>query len=132
MTYNPQLTVDKTKLAKYVQIHEQSFNARFPQLNEVGMEYRWGGALCLSRNNSPAFGEMEEGMFAACCQNGLGTVQGTLAGILAAEQASEHDSQYLQLTLTQKKPMLLPPEPIAAIGANAVIRWGEFKAGREL
>jgi len=132
ITYNPTLTVDKTKLSKFAKHHEQSFIARFPQLKEVKMEYQWGGALCLSRNSTPAFGEVDEGMYAACCQNGLGTVQGTLAGILAAEYASGHDSEYLQLTLAQNKPNRLPPEPIASIGANIVMRWGEFKAGREL
>lgn len=132
ITYNPNLTVDESKLAKFSNLHQQSFSARFPQLNEVDMEYFWGGALCLSRNNAPAFGEMEEGLYAACCQNGLGTVQGTLAGMLAAEQASGYDSKYLQQTLAQQLPSRLPPEPIAAIGANAVMRWGEFKAGKEL
>ena len=132
MTYNPNLTTDKSKLAKFSNLHKKSFAARFPQLNEVGMEYSWGGALCLSRNNVPAFGEMEEGIYTACCQNGLGTVQGTLIGILAAEQASGFDSEYLQQTLAQAKPSRLPPEPIATIGANAVMRWGEFIAGREL
>ncbi|MGK0270410.1 MAG: glycine/D-amino acid oxidase-like deaminating enzyme [Cocleimonas sp.] len=132
MTYNPDLNADKNKLLKFARKHEQSFNARFPKLNEVNMEYQWGGALCLSRNNAPAFGEKEEGLFAACCQNGLGTVQGTLVGILAAEQASGHDSKYLQNTLAQNQPSRLPPEPIAAIGANTLMRWGEFKAGREL
>ena len=132
ITYNPDLKTDKSKLAKFSRKHQQSFKARFPQLNEVNMEYQWGGALCLSRNSMPAFGEKEEGMFAACCQNGLGTVQGTLAGILAAEHASDYDSEYLKLTLAQQQPTRLPPEPIAAIGANAVMRWGEFKAGKEL
>ena len=132
MTYNANLKADKSKLDKFGIKHQQSFNARFPQLNTVKMEYQWGGALCLSRNSTAAFGEQEEGIFAACCQNGLGTVQGTLAGILAAEQASGHDSEYLQTTLAQNQPSRLPPEPIAAIGANTVMRWGEFKAGREL
>jgi len=132
ITYNPNFTVDKSKLDKFSKLHELAFSARFPQLNEVDMEYFWGGALCLSRNNVPAFGEMEDGMYAACCQNGLGTVQGTLAGILAAEQASAVDSNYLQRVLSQEQPSRLPPEPIAAIGANAVMKWGEFKAGKEL
>ena len=132
ITYNPNLTADKSKLDNFSSLHKQSFTARFPQLKEVGMEYSWGGALCLSRNNVPAFGEMEKGIYSACCQNGLGTVQGTLAGILAAEQASEVDSNYLKQTLSQAQPSRLPPEPFAAIGANAVMRWGEFKAGKEL
>ena len=132
ITYNPNLTTDTSNLDKFSRFHEQSFFARFPQLNKVKMEYRWGGALCLSRNSAPAFGEIEDGIYSACCQNGLGTVQGTLAGIFAAEQASEVDSKYLRETLSQAQPSRLPPEPFAAIGANVVMRWGEFKAGKEL
>jgi len=132
ITYNPDLTADKSKLTKYAKLHQQTFAERFPMLKDVGMEYSWGGALCLSKNNVPAFGELEPGLYSACCQNGLGTVQGTLAGILAAEQASRHDSEYLKQTLAQSQPSRLPPEPFASIGANLVMRWGEMKAGKEL
>ena len=68
--------------------HDRAFAARFPMLSGVAMEYRWGGRLCLSLNGSPAFGEVAEGLYAACCQNGLGTVKGTLAGMLAADLAA--------------------------------------------
>ena len=132
ITYNPNLSVNDKKLAGFAQKHQRSFSARFPMLQNVSMEYTWGGALCLSRNNVAAFGEIEQGLYSACCQNGLGTVQGTLAGILAAEQASNIDSDYLQHILAQPQPSRLPPEPIAAIGANIVTKWGEMKAGREL
>ena len=132
ITYNPNLSANDSKLTGFAQKHQRSFSARFPLLKNVSMDYTWGGALCLSRNNVAAFGEMEEGLYSACCQNGLGTVQGTLAGILAAEQASNVDSDYLQHILAQPKPSRLPPEPIAAIGANIVTKWGEMKAGKEL
>jgi len=33
-------------------------------------------------------GKLAEGVYSACCQNGLGTAQGTLSGILAAEDGS--------------------------------------------
>jgi len=46
----------------------------------MASEYRWGGRLCLSRNNVQVIGELEPGLFSACCQNGLGTAKGTLAG----------------------------------------------------
>jgi len=132
ITYNPSLTVSENKLRDFQQKHQQSFVARFPQLKNIKMDHTWGGALCLSRNNVPAFGELEEGLFSACCQNGLGTVQGTLSGILAVEQASGIDSDFLKLTLDLPQPSRLPPEPIATIGANIVTKWGEMKAGKEL
>ena len=97
----------------------------------VEMAYRWGGRLCLSRNDAPAFGEVEEGVFAACCQNGLGTSKGTAAGIAAAELASGHDGELVRFFSSRPKPVTLPPEQISWIGANGFIRWSEHKAGRE-
>jgi len=96
------------------------------------MEYQWGGRLCLSRNNVPAFGELETGLFTACCQNGLGVAKGTASGKLAAELACGHQSELLTNMLQQQKPVKLPPEPFTWIGANAVMRWGELRAGAEL
>ena len=51
------------------------------------MEYRWSNAFASANNSAPAFGEVDDGIIAACCQNGLGTAKGTLAGIAAAEMA---------------------------------------------
>ena len=79
------------------------------------MEYRWGGRLCLSRNGVPAFGEIEKGLFAACCQNGLGASKGTLAGILAAELACGYENQYIGDLINEAQPTRLPPEPFTTI-----------------
>ena len=106
--------------------------ARVPKLPNTEMEYRWGGRLCLSWNGVPAFGEIEEGLFSACRQNGLGTSKGTLAGMLAAELAAQGNSPLVAKMLACDAPKRLPPEPFAWLGANARMRWGEWKAGREL
>ncbi len=115
----------------FAQTHDRTFAARFPQLAGIGFEHRWGGLLCLSRNGVGAFGEVGEGLFAAGCQNGLGAARGTLSGILAADLASGEASDHLAALLAEATPQRLPPEPLASIGANAVMRWGEFRAGAE-
>ena len=131
-TWNPTRSVDEARLNRFGDAHEKTFKARFAMLDHVGMEYCWGGLLCLSRNNVAAFGEVDEGLFSACCQNGLGAAKGTVSGMLAAELASGNETDHLRYMLAQPQPSRLPPEPFAAIGANAVKRWGEFKAGSEL
>ncbi len=131
-SYDPVMEVSDARVTSVARDHDRSFAERFPMLAGVDMEYRWGGRLCLSRNNVPAFGEVEDGLYAACCQNGLGTAKGTLAGMLAAELATGQTSERLSGMLAEPEPQKLPPEPLAWIGANAVIKWGEFKAGREL
>ena len=131
-TYDPGMEVSDARLRAVAHDHDKSFRTRFPMLPNVTMEYRWGGRLCLSWNGVPAFGEIEEGLFSACCQNGLGTSKGTLAGMLAAELATQSNSPLVAKMLACEDPKRLPPEPLAWLGANARMRWGEWKAGREL
>ncbi len=131
-TYDPSMEVSAGRIARVSRDHDKAFAARFPMLGDVGMEYRWGGRLCLSRNDAPAFGEVDEGLFSACCQNGLGTAKGTLAGMGAAELASGVGGAAAEFLSAEARPAKLPPEPLSYIGANGVMRWGEWKAGREL
>lgn len=130
-TYDPTLQVSLARVAKIAAGQRHSFSARFPHLADLPFEFSWAGRLCLSLNHVPAFGEIEEGLFSACCENGLGTVKSTLAGILAAELASGIPSALLTEYLAQPAPKRLPPAPLAFVGINSVIRWQEHRAGRE-
>jgi len=112
--------------------HDRSFAARFPMLADMPMEYRWGGRLCVSRNNVQVISELDQGLFSACCQNGLGTAKGTLAGGLAAELALGETSPALDRALNADLPRRLPPEPLARVGANVTLKLQERRAGREL
>ena len=131
-TYNPSMEISSSQLQAVVKKHNQSFVDRFPMLKGVSMEYQWSGRLCLSRNNAPAFGEIEEGIFSAACQNGLGATKGTLSGMLAAELAAKSDSNLLQHYLNLNTPSRLPPEPFMSIGAKSILKIKQLKAGKEL
>lgn len=131
-TYEPGMRVSPRKLARIWRTHDDGFAARFPHLAGASMEHRWGGHLTLSLNNVPAFGEVDEGVFAACCQNGLGTVRGTLGGMRAAELACGADTAELRDLAALDLPKRLPPEPIATLGARSKLALGERAAGREL
>ncbi|MBX2886411.1 MAG: FAD-binding oxidoreductase [Granulosicoccus sp.] len=131
-TYEPSMIVDSSRLGKFAQSHDRSFRDRFPKLSKVNMEYCWGGKLCLSRNNVSVFGEIEENLYAACCQNGLGTAKGTIAGKLVAELASEQRSSLVDDLLCEAPPRRLPPSAIASVGAGVMLRFGEYRAGKEL
>jgi glycine/D-amino acid oxidase-like deaminating enzyme len=130
-TYDPGLKVSERRVAGIAAEQRRSFDARFPGLEGLPLEYSWAGALCLSRNHVPAFGEVEEGLFSACCENGLGTVKSTLAGMMAADLATGADNPELDQYKNQPEPSRLPPEPIAWLGINSVIRFQELRAGRE-
>lgn len=131
-TCDPAMEIDETRIARIAADHDRAFAARFAMLRDVAMEYRWGGRLCLSLNGAPAFGEVADGVFSACCCNGLGTVKSTLAGMLAADLACGERSALLTEMLAEAGPARRPPEPFARLGATARIRWSEHRAGREL
>ncbi len=130
-TYNPTMEVSPATVARAGRLHDRKFAERFPALEGVGMQYRWAGHLCLSWNGVPAHGEVEDGVFAAVCQNGLGTAKGTLAGISAAELALGCETDTTRAMLAQAPPRRLPPEPLAYLGAKATLAWKEWRAGRE-
>jgi glycine/D-amino acid oxidase-like deaminating enzyme len=130
-TYDPSMEVSMARVQGIARDQQASFVARFPELAAVPMEASWAGRLCLSRNNVPAFGEIDEGLFSACCENGLGTVKSTLAGVLAVDLATGQSSPTLTLFMNQAAPSRIPPEPLAWLGINSVIRWQELRAGRE-
>jgi glycine/D-amino acid oxidase-like deaminating enzyme len=109
----------------------RSFDERFPHLKGLAFEFSWAGRLCLSLSHVPAFGGIEEDLFSACCENGLGTVKSTLAGVLAADLVAGIQSNLLDEYQAQPAPRRLPPAPIAFVGINSLIRWQEMRAGRE-
>jgi glycine/D-amino acid oxidase-like deaminating enzyme len=130
-TYDPSLQVSEARVAGIAAEQRKSLDARFPHLRSLPFEFSWAGRLCLSLNHVPAFGEVEEDLFSACCENGLGTVKSTLAGILAADLATGTGSPILDEFQAQPAPKRLPPASLAYVGINSVIRWQEFRAGRE-
>lgn len=131
-TCEPSMEVGPARIAEVARYHDRAFRARFPALSGVEMEFRWGGRLCLSRNDVQLVGKVEDGLFTACVQNGLGTVRGTLAGMLAADLATGKRSAALDRMTAADPPARLPPAGLTRLGASMRIRWGELRAGREL
>ena len=130
-TYDPSMEIPEKRLAHIAAGQRKTFEARLTDLARLAFDYSWGGRLCLSWNHVPAFGEVEEGLYSGCCENGLGTVKSTLAGLMAADLATGTRSDRLDKYQDQPPPSRLPPEPFAGIGARAVIWLQEFRAGRE-
>ncbi len=132
-TYEASLRLPPNRLDTIANDHDRAFRARFPMLNQVSMEYRWSGRLCLSRNNVAAIGKLDQGLYSACCQNGLGISRGTIAGIVTAEMASDRQIDSLIPDYqAEPLPARLFPEPFMTIGARTVLKFKEWKAGKEL
>jgi len=130
-SFKPGMVASDTALARAARVHGEKFGNRFPALRGLEMAYSWAGHLCLSRNGVSVAGEVEEGVHAACCQNGLGTARGTLTGMGAAEMALGVESDITRALRSEAEPTRLPPRPFSDIGANAYLRWKEYRAGKE-
>lgn len=112
-------------------LHQKKFDQRFPQLAGLCPQYRWAGQLCLTLNGVAVAGQLDEGLYSACVQNGLGTARGTLTGICAAELALGVSSPVTEHFVNEDRPRRLPPRPFRDPGANALLRWREWKARDE-
>ncbi|MFU1477064.1 NAD(P)/FAD-dependent oxidoreductase [Roseovarius sp. C7] len=129
--FRPGMEASRAGLARATRVMADKFAARFPQLAGVRQEHVWAGHLCLSLNGVSVTGALEDGLFSACVQNGLGTARGTLTGIAAAEAALATPSDICRHFTAEPAPKRLPPEPFATLGANMVLRLREHRARRE-
>jgi glycine/D-amino acid oxidase-like deaminating enzyme len=130
-TYNPSLHVGEATLRRAGARHDRKFAHRFPSLAGTRMEYRWGGAMALTWNSVPAFGEVEAGILAACGCNGLGASNATASGLAAAETLLGVESELTRIYRGFASPQALPPQPLTLIGARATLALREWKAGVE-
>lgn len=130
-TYNPGMQVSEGAIARAGRVHDRKFDARFPMLKGVPMQFRWAGAMALTWNGVPAFGEIEPGVFAAIACNGVGATKATASGIAAAEAAVGLDSWLVQVFRSFAAPKQLPPQPFLTIGATANLSMKEWSAGLE-
>lgn len=118
-------------MARAKRMMRAKFDARFPALKGMPMQYAWAGHLCLTRNNVSLAREIDAGLFAAGVCNGLGTTRSTLTGIAAAELALDQQSPATRFFAAQPPAERLPPPPLAKTGANLFIRWKEWRARDE-
>ena len=130
-TYNPSIDVDETAIRQAGVLHDRKFLHRFPALRDVAMEYRWAGAMAITQNHVPAFGEVERNVIAACGCNGLGASNSTASGIAAAELALGHESELGRIYRAMPAPTKIPPRPITTIGAKIQLAYREWRAGVE-
>ena len=130
-SYNPSMEASDSFMNSAANSHNESFKARFPMLDKVSMQFSWGGRLCLSLNNVFAQGEVDEGIYSACCQNGLGTAKGTAIGIITAEKITGTINSLVPDFVDEEVPKKLMPKPFMWLGVNSYMRWKELMAGKE-
>ena len=109
--------------------HRKSFDNRWPELTDVPFEHSWGGALSLSRNGEPVFGELRTGVYGTVVHNGVGIARGTISGKLLAEMIVGEDSEHLRQMLAKGRPNKNLPFQDLGVRINARAR--RLIAGKE-
>lgn len=130
-TYNPNIEVSSGSIKSASDLHDRKFADRFPEHRHLKMQYRWAGAMALTRNSVPLFGQVADSIFAACACNGIGGTKSTAAGIAMAELLVGHRSQLGEIFSAFEKPQSLPPRPFTDLGARLNLAFREWRAGRE-
>ena len=130
-TIRPDMQPSSTQLKRAALVMQGKFDQRFPQLAGMKMQYAWAGQLCLSLNSVSVMQKLDDGLFAGCVQNGLGTVRGMQTGMGAAELALGVTSDITRYFSNQDKPTRLLPPFLQEIGGNALLRYREWCAKSE-
>lgn len=113
--------------------HRVAFLKRFPQLAAVPFSHTWGGVYAISRNFTNFFGELEQGVYASACDNGVGAAWGTISGTLLADLVSGVESTQLDdIRAVTGMPSLNPPEPLLGLGVRSRIRLAAWNSRSEL
>jgi glycine/D-amino acid oxidase-like deaminating enzyme len=102
--------------------HRTSFENRWPVLSDVPFEHSWGGALSLSRNGEPVFGELRPNVYGTVVHNGVGIARGTISGKLLAEMILGEDSEQLRQMQAKGRPNRNLPFQDLGVRINARAR----------
>lgn len=130
-SYSKRSTIVGRPLETARKTHRNSFLNRYPMLADVPFEYTWGGALSLTRNGAPVFGQLRPNVYGTVVHNGVGIARGTISGKLLAEKIQGVDSDLLQLMEVKGRPSRNFPEPFNSWGVRMNARWRRQQAGIE-
>jgi hypothetical protein len=97
----------------------------------VKQDYLWVGHRCLTCNDVSIAREPGPGLCAATVCNGFGTARSTLTGIAAVKPAMGLTTETTRHVAAEAEPTKLPPKPFATLGANALLRFKDWRAGAE-
>lgn len=91
----------------------EHFEATFPYLTHVPVQFRWTGVIAATTSFTPLFGHLpDKRVLYAGAYTGLGVAASRFAGQILADQILEPDSERLKLRYVTNTPFLFPPEPL--------------------
>ena len=102
---------------------------RFPQLRGQDFEHVWGGAVGVTYNGAPVWGQQGPGLFASTGCNGGGTVKGTMLGATLADLA--HGKTVPDIASLFGSPSWMPPDPLRSIGFHLTAALESWQGRQE-
>jgi glycine/D-amino acid oxidase-like deaminating enzyme len=97
------------------------FRRAFPQLADVGLPYRWGGAIDTTSRFTVTFGQALGGRLTyALGYTGLGVGASRWAAGVVRDFILRPDSDLLKLRFVRSRPFPFPPEPLRSVAVNLV------------
>lgn len=108
---------------------KQGITRIYPMLNEIEIDYIWGGRIAVTQDHLPHIHQPAPGLLTGLGCNGRGVAMSTVLGRLLAELALGADSNLLPLPVTSIK--RYPLHRFHRIGAKAVLHWREMLDKRE-
>lgn len=91
----------------------------FPQLDDVAIDYAWGGKVAVTMNRLPAFGRLDGDIFYAMGFSGQGVALTTLAGKLIAEAVAGQAERF----------DVMARIPTPRFPGGTLLRWPSLVAG---
>ncbi len=114
--YHWRLKVSDATRRRMRRYHRQAFEARFPMLSGMELEYTWPGLMGTAWNGQISFGELRPNFYVAAAYTAAGIAMGTASGRLIANLAAGVESEQLRFVLDLPKSTWMPPEPFRSLG----------------
>ncbi|TDB01186.1 NAD(P)/FAD-dependent oxidoreductase [Halomonas marinisediminis] len=120
-------------LPKIKENHLKAHLERYPQLDDLEYPYTWGGTSSLSGNFETFFGQLEEGIYSAGCDQCVGICRGTISGMMMADMAAGRESSLLEdIIKVSGSPTRLPPRPLLRIGVPLRMKMARWASRKEI
>jgi glycine/D-amino acid oxidase-like deaminating enzyme len=108
----------------------ERFERRWPGLRHVPFAFVWGGTTAFTMNGAPAFGQVDQGVYASGGCNGAGITKGTVLGRGLAEIIKGGADPAALKALTGEA-SFIAPEPFRTVGFEVISRIERRRAGLE-
>lgn len=131
--YAPEVNAPEQIKESILDAHRASLKARYPSLADIEFEYSWGGTSTLSGNFETFFGQVDDGVYTACCDQSVGAARGTATGMMLADLiAGRNKEQVADMIEISGSPTKLPPEWMLRIGVPLRMQLAKLASKSEI